>query len=121
MKSFKLDNNGDLIIENGDLVMIDGRDELVQSIDRILTTNVGEWFLSMGFGLDYQAIQGKGKAKGNIKLTITGAMFQEPRIEQVDIRDISIDKNRHLKVNGKATDIEGNELDLSELGVVRFG
>ena len=37
MKSFKLDNNGDLIIENGDFIMIDGRDELVQSINRILS------------------------------------------------------------------------------------
>ncbi len=121
MKSFKLNHNGDLVIENGDLVMIDGNEELRQCLERILTTNVNEWFLDIDFGLDYSAIQGKGKAKERIKLTITEAVFQEPRINQVDIKDIDIDKNRHLKVYGRATDIEGNVLDLSELGVIRFG
>lgn len=121
MKSFKVSNNGDLIIENGDLVIVDKHEEIRQSIERILTTNINEWFLDIDFGLDYSAMQGKGKAKERIKLTITEAIFQEPRIKQVDIRDIGIDKNRHLKVYGKATDIEGNELDLSELGAIRFG
>ena len=121
MKSFKVDKNGDLIIENGDLVMIDGKEEIRQSIERILTTNVGEWFLDMEFGLDYQAIQGKGKTKESIKLAITEAIYQEPRIKTVDIKDSEIDINRHLKVYGRATDIEGNVLDLSELGVIKFG
>lgn len=121
MKSFKLDHNGDLVIQNGDLVMIDGREELKQCVERILTTNINEWFLDTGFGLDYSAIQGKGKAKESIKLAIAEAIFKEPRIKQVDIRDIDIDKNRHLKIYGIATDMENNVLDLSTLGVIKFG
>ncbi len=121
MKAFKVSYNGDLIIENGDLVIIDGNEELRQSIERILTTNVGEWFLDVGFGLNYREIQGKGKDKESIKLAIAEAIHQEPRIQEVDIKDIIIDSNRHLKVYGMATSIEGNVLDLSELGVIRFG
>lgn len=115
MKSFKVSNNGDLIIENGDLVIVDKHEEIRQSIERILTTNVGEWFLDMGFGLDYQAVQGKGKTKERIKLAITEAIYQEPRIKTVDIKDIEVDPNRHLKVYGVATDLEGNEIDLNTL------
>ncbi len=115
MKAFKVSNNGDLIIENGDLVIVDKHEEIRQSIERILTTNVGEWFLDMEFGLDYQAIQGKGKTKESIKLAITEAIYQEPRVKTVDIKDIEIDTNRHLKVYGIATDLEGNEIDLSTL------
>lgn len=112
MKAFKVNKNGDLIIENGDLVMIDGRDELVQSIDRILTTNKGEWFLSMGYGLDYQAIQGKGKNKESIKLANKEAIFQDERVKEVDIVDVVIDTNRHLKVYGTVIDNEGNVIEL---------
>lgn len=115
MKSFKVSNNGDLIIKNGDLVIVDKHEEIRQSIERILTTNVGEWFLDMEFGLDYQAIQGKGKTKESIKLAITEAIYQEPRIKTVDIKDIEIDQYRHLKVYGIATDLEGNEIDLNTL------
>ena len=115
MKAFKVSNNGDLIIENGDLVIVDKHEEIRQSIERILTTNVGEWFLDMEFGLGYQAIQGKGKTKESIKLAITEAIYQEPRVKTVDIKDIEIDTNRHLKVYGIATDLEGNEIDLSTL------
>lgn len=121
MKSFKLNHNGDLVIENGDLVMIDGNEELRQCVERILTTNKNEWFLNTEFGLDYSAIQGKGKTKESIKLAITEAIFQEPRIKQVDIIDIEIDKNRHLKIYGTATNIEGEEIDLSGMGVMEFG
>ncbi len=103
------------MIENGDLVMIDRKEEIRQCVERILTTNTGEWFLDMEFGLDYQAIQGKGKTKESIKLAIAEAIYQEPRIKTVDIKDIEIDKNRHLKVYGIAMDIEGNEINLSTL------
>lgn len=112
MKAFKVDKNGDLIIENGDFVVIDGRDELVQSIDRILTTNIGEWFLSMGFGLDYQAIQGKGKNKESVKLAIKEAIYQDERVAEVDIKDVIIGTDRHLTVLGHVIDIDGNVTNL---------
>lgn len=115
MKAFKVSSNGDLIIENGNLVMIDGNEELRQSIERILTTNKNEWFLDIEFGLDYQAIQGKGKSKESIKLAISEAIYQDSRIKSVDIKDIEIDRNRHLKVYGAATDIKGNVIDLNTL------
>ncbi|WP_333638219.1 DUF2634 domain-containing protein [Tissierella praeacuta] len=115
MKAFKIDNNGDLVIENGNLIMIEGNEELRQSIERILTTNKEEWFLDMNFGLDYQAIQGKGKSAETIKLAISEAIYQDSRIKNVDIKDVIIDRNRHLKIYGTATDVNDNVIDLNTL------
>lgn len=115
MKAFKVNSNGDLIIKNGDLVMIEGQEELRQSVERILTTNINEWFLDTEFGLDYSELQGKGKREDGIKLALSEAIYQDPRIKTVDIKNIEIDINRHLKVTGIATDFEGNEIDLGTL------
>lgn len=121
MKSFKLSPNGDLTMSNGDLVMIEGDSDLVQSIERILSTNTSEWFLDTEFGLDYSELEGKGKLKDNIKLVITEAIFQESRIEQVDIRNVLLRQGRHLVIDGVATDVDGNVLDLSRLEVQDIG
>lgn len=115
MKTFKLDDNGDLVIENGNLVMVEGKEELRQSIERILSTNINEWFLNANFGLDYEAIQGKGKSKESIKLAIAEAIYQDSRIVEVDIKDIIIRHDRKLEVLGTAAGVNGSAVDLSTL------
>ena len=121
MRAFKLDKQGDLIIHNGELVMIKGHEELTRSIERILTTNLKEWFLDIDFGLDYSAISGKGKSVESIKIAIIEAIYQDPRIRQAEINIVELNNGRELRVEGIATDIEGSEIDLSELGVIVIG
>lgn len=115
MKTFKL-VNGDLIFDaQNNLVMVEGEDEIAQSIERVLTTNKGEWFLNLEHGLDYKAITGKGRDIEGIKLAITEAILQEERVSEVERIDLSLDKNRHLKINVTARLQEGDTLDLSEV------
>jgi len=115
MKTFKL-VNGDLIFDaQNNLVMIDGEDEIAQSIERVLTTNKGEWFLNLEHGLDYQEIQGKGRDIEGIKLAITEAILQEERVSEVERIDVSLDKDRHLKINVTARIQEGDNLQISEV------
>ena len=115
MKTFKL-VNGDLIFDaQNNLVMIDGEDEIAQSIERVLTTNKGEWFLNLEHGLDYQEIQGKGRDIEGIKLAITEAILQEERVSEVKRIDLSLDKDRHLKINVTARLQEGDNLQISEV------
>ena len=84
MKTFKI-VNGDLVFDGqGNLVMVEGEDEIAQSIERVLTTNKGEWFLNLEHGLDYQEIQGKGRDVEGIKLAITEAILQEGRVSEVE-------------------------------------
>lgn len=115
MKTFKI-INGDLVFDGqNNLVMVEGKEEIAQSIERILTTNIGEWFLNLKHGLDYQEIQGKGRDIEGIKLAITEAILQEERVSEVERIDLSLDKDRHLKINVTVRLQEGDTLEISEV------
>lgn len=116
MKVFKVDDKGDLIIENGDLVMIDGDEEIAQSMERRLSTNKNEWFLDLYFGLDYEAIRGKGVTRDKTELAITEAIYQDERIEDAALIVNEVDNGSRLsdmKVIAKVgdTDIEIDSLE----------
>ncbi len=50
---FKLNSNHDLAIENFDLVLISGTDQVIQKIGQRLKLYLGEWFLDTTVGLPY--------------------------------------------------------------------
>lgn len=82
-------------IKDDDIVldeMIEGKDEEQQCIERIVTTCVNEWFLNIGFGLDYRKIEGKNVTDEDIRVAITEAIIQEDRVQEID--DISIERKR---------------------------
>lgn len=98
MKTFKIVNN-DLVFDGqNNLVMVEGQDEEIQSIERILTTNTGEWFLNILHGLDYKEIQGKGKTKEGIKLALIEAIYQEPRVENIEFIEVKMN-NQHRRLD----------------------
>lgn len=114
MKTFKIEND-DLVIENGNLLMVDGKDEIVQSTERILTTNKNEFFLDIDLGLEYKQIQGKGKDKDTIRFAILEALNQDYRVKEVEFINVNINrKTRQLEVDFKYTTneeiIEGSEV-----------
>lgn len=107
MRTFKIKDN-DLAIENGNLAMVDGKDEIIQSTERILTTNKNEFFLNIDLGLDYNQIQGKGKDKESIRFAILEALNQDDRVLEVEFVNIDIDRKvRELQVNFRYTTNEG--------------
>lgn len=54
MSDLKLDDvTGDLVIENGDLVLTTGSDAVRQHLSQRLRTFFGEWFLNLDAGLPY--------------------------------------------------------------------
>ena len=115
MKTFKI-VDGDLVFDGqGNLVMVEGEDEIAQSIEMVLTTNKGEWFINLEHGLDYKAITGKGRDIEGIKLAITEAILQEERVSEVEKIDLFLDKDRHLKINVTARLQEGDTLEISEV------
>lgn len=101
--------------------MVEGREELAQSLERILTTNIEEWFLDMDFGLDYPGIWGKGKTPEVIRRKLTEALLKDERVDVVDIKGITVDVNRRLVVDGEVIDKEGEVIDLNSIkGVIEF-
>ena len=114
MKTFKILNN-DLVIENGNLLMVEGNDEIVQATERILTTNKNEFFLDINLGLEYKQIQGKNVDEDSIRFAILEAINQDIRVLEVDFVNVNINRRdreltvdfRYFTVDGV---IEGNEV-----------
>ena len=60
MKGFLLDEKGDIVIENGQLVMISGNELKAQTLRTVMGTNKGEWFYNNDEGIDFSFMLGKG-------------------------------------------------------------
>lgn len=109
---------GDLVLENNDFVMVEGDEELVQSVQSNLKTRKGEWFLDENFGLDRTNILEKNNNKDLIHDDIVEACCQDERIATVE--ELVITDNRHgrsrlitlrlMKDNGDELPVEGVEI-----------
>ena len=53
MKDLKLDSQHDLLIRNGQLVLVDGVNQTAQQIKIALLTFLGEWFMDTSVGLPW--------------------------------------------------------------------
>lgn len=61
MRGFLLDSNGDVVIENNKIVMIDGQNLKAQTVRTLLGTNKGEWFGNEEEGISFKNILGKNR------------------------------------------------------------
>ncbi len=61
MNGFRV-RNGDIVIESGDIEMVTGSELTRQTVESILNTNKGEWFLDIDEGINFDNILGKPKS-----------------------------------------------------------
>lgn len=59
MRGFLLDEKGDIVIKNNEIVMTEGNELLAQTIRIVLGTNKGEWFDNSDEGINNRVILGK--------------------------------------------------------------
>ena len=115
MRSFKINDSGDLVFDSAELVMVDGVDDIKQSARIIIQTRVGEFFFDENMGLERDNLLGKNLDFEFLKQDITHAILeQEGRIESVV--QIGLEQNgRELKVSVKMTVRNNPELIESEV------
>lgn len=112
MEAFKVDpKTGDIVLDaQNNIVIIDGDDEIIQCVERVLTTNLGEWFLDLDEGLEKSAILGvKRFNPSHAKEVIVTAILQEPRIARVESVELQHDPGERtldayvvlIKANGE--------------------
>jgi phage baseplate assembly protein W len=102
---------GDLVFENGDIVMVDEDEELIQSVQTILQTNKGEWFLNTDFGLDRSQLLAKRFDEALATDAIAEAIAQEERIQRIE--NISFQREgRSMTVNLTLTKKDGETLTI---------
>lgn len=76
MKTFKLDSNGDVVINNNQIELVEGLELVVQTLKQVLNTNLGEWFSDEEEGIDYHVILTKNPNYDLIQDTIETAVQQ---------------------------------------------
>lgn len=76
MKTFQLDNYGDVVIKNGQIQMVKDMDLIAQTLKQVLNTNLGEWFGDEEEGIDYHVILTKNPNYELIEDTINTAIQQ---------------------------------------------
>lgn len=116
MKSLKLDDTGDLVMENNELVFINGVDEIKQCLRQILRTNINEWFLDPTLGFDRYTVLGqKTFNEEDVREALVNAIEQEPRIETVENIEINFDdRKRELHIRFVAI-ADGEEIEFEDV------
>ena len=94
MRTFML-IDGDLALDTDrNIIFAQGDDEIAQSLERIFTTDAGEWFLNPNHGLEYQNIRGKWTDDEQIQMAVVIAALQEARVKEVVEIEINKDANK---------------------------
>lgn len=95
MRTFKIVNDDISFDDTGNIEMVEGKDAETQNLERLLTTNTGEWFLNILHGLEYDKIQGKNVTDEQIRHAFMKAIAQEPNAEEIE--DIDIERNNQKR------------------------
>lgn len=113
MKTFKLDQRGDVVINNQQIELVEGVELITQTLRQVLSTNFGEWFGDVEEGIDFQAILTKNPNYDLIKDTINTAVKKvadslEVELETDNFTFEVVERNLHisftLTVNGEKSE-----------------
>lgn len=115
MKTLKL-VDGDLSFSDIGLEMVDGKDEIAQSLRIILATRLGEFYLDDTVGLDTSVILTKGFDEGAAHDAIIDALMQDGRV--VEVTDISFAvQGRSLSVDISLMTTDGDPVTIDNVPV----
>lgn len=115
----KLDDNNDLVIEDNELVLLDGGDLVAQLLKEKLQTFQGEWFLDTSLGVPYfQDI-----LKKQVDLSGIGNIFKDQILNTPGILGLTnfnldyTENNRNLSLNFSVRSEDGEiTINIEELG-----
>ncbi|TOY85715.1 DUF2634 domain-containing protein [Levilactobacillus brevis] len=100
LRDLKQDENGDLIIENGEMQTVTSKEELAQGIRTIISNQLGDASLEPDLGMDYENLIGEGFNEAFAQADFEDAILeQEPRVVAITDTEFSLDhKTRILSI-----------------------
>lgn len=102
MKSFKLDQSGDVVINNNKIEYVEGIELVAQTVQQVLNTNLGEWFNDKSEGIDYRLILTKNPNYELIQDTINTAVQQ-----------VADSFNIELETDNFTFEVKGRNMDIT--------
>lgn len=74
MKTFKLDQYGDVMITDNQIELVEGMELIAQTLKQVLNTNLGEWLGDEDEGIDFSVILTKNPNYDLVQDTINTAV-----------------------------------------------
>lgn len=108
MKSFSTDN-GDVVVTNTIEMVSDG-ELLRQKVQRVLSTNKGEWAYDPEEGIEFPLILRKNPEEGAIKRTIEEALLRIDSTFTITSFSLSVSKTREATISFSAVNSNGEEV-----------
>lgn len=103
-----LDANGDLLVERGDLALVDGLDAIAQHVAIRLQFFQGEWFLDQRVGIPYfQQVLVKAPNLTAVRSLLRDAVTTTPGVIAIVKFDLELGVDRTLRVDFDASTDEG--------------
>lgn len=110
--------NGDLVISAGEFAVIEGDQELAQSVRMTMETAREEWFLNEDFGMRREPFETKPYNEEEVRAAIIEAATDDTRITAVDNLTFAFDRpGRFLSV---ALELQKNDGDTITVEEVRI-
>lgn len=111
MKGFTMDETGDVVVANNEIMLTTGSRLIQQQVQNVLQTNLREWFFDWNEGIDYHNIIGKGITAELIRYEIERGLTQVDSTFAVTEFSCDIDSaNRKVTVDFQAVTGTGEEV-----------
>ena len=111
MQGFKLDSNGDVMLENGKISIVSGTDLTVQTLKTVIGTNKGEWFMNDDEGIDFDSVIGKGITEDMQRAEIIDACGQvDQNLQLTEFSSETAKKTRAAILGFTAVNQSGEEI-----------
>lgn len=108
MKSFAMDENGDVLIENNEISLAVGDDLLQQKVLTVLRTNRKESFFDWAQGIDFSNLLGKNANEELARYEIERGLMQVDETFSITEFKYTVDSaNRTAKITFKAQNESG--------------
>lgn len=104
-----INSSGDIDIQSGQLVLIEGQEEIRQHLEQRLRTFLGEWFLDQSIGLPYfDDILKKNVIASEVESIFINEILSTPGVVRLIEFTLDLDKaQRALKVSFVAETVDG--------------
>lgn len=111
MKGFALDENGDVLIENGVISIVVGDSLLQQKVMTVLRTNLKEWFFDWEQGIDFSNLLGKGTSEELARYEVERGLAQVDSTFTITEFSYTVDMSaRKATITFKAQTLHGEEV-----------
>lgn len=112
MQSIRLIDGDFQFDDAGNIILIEGTEEVAQCCEITLGTRAGEWFLNPELGIDFDLFLGKSIHEEEARDELIRAILTDERIESVDDVTFEMDRPaRTMTVSFVATSIDGEMVE----------